>query len=277
MTDYTPPDEFYYIHYARVGSGNPVLLLHGLGASHFGWDLLTPELVTAGYEVIAPDLPGHGDSYKPRRREMYHVENVFDTFTEWIESLELAGPPTLIGHSLGGYLALEYAVRHPSDVSGLVLIAPLYTRRQLSYMMRLALREAVINAFAMHRVPDWVYRGLVHLSSLTLFEGQGRGQDIPKEIRKQTVADFRRTAPGAYYLPYTSRNLEPYVDHVDVPALLIYGQRDRTLKPGLFPPLGGLLPAVRQLPLDAGHCPQHSHPGQVNSEILGFLGGLRTR
>jgi pimeloyl-ACP methyl ester carboxylesterase len=275
MTNHRSSDEFYYIHYARAGSGNPVLLLHGLGASHFDWDLLGPELVSAGYQTIAPDLPGHGESYKPRRGEMYHVENVFDTFVEWIDSLELGQPLTLVGHSLGGYLAIEYALRHPDDVRGLVLIAPFYTQRQLSYLVRAGLTEERINALALNRVPAWLYAALVDLASFTLIEGQGLRHELPKDIRRQTVKDYQRTAPGAFHLPFTARSLEPYLDRIAVPTLLIYGQRDRTLNPRLYPPLAELLPGSRQLSLNAGHVLHQSHAATVNPEILGFLEELK--
>jgi pimeloyl-ACP methyl ester carboxylesterase len=274
MADRRSSDEFYYIHYSRAGSGNPVLLLHGLGASHFDWDLLSPALVSAGYQTFAPDLPGHGESYKPRRREMYHIENVFDTFVEWIDSLELAQPLTIVGHSLGGYLAMEYALRHPDRVRGLVLISPFYTQRQLSYLVRAALTEENINALALNRVPTWLYTALVDLGSFTLVEGQGLRHELPKHIRKQTVKDYQHTAAAAFHLPFTARSLEPYLDRIVAPTLLIYGERDRTLNPKFFPRLVSLLPGSRQMPLKAGHVLHRSHAAVVNPEILGFLRGL---
>jgi len=268
------PDEFYYIHYTRAGSGRPVLLLHGLAASHFEWEALGPQLVSAGYECIAPDLPGHGDSYKPTRRDLYHIENVFDTFAEWVDSLEIPEPLAIISHSLGGYLSLEYALRQPERVRGLVLIAPFYTPGQLSFFLRLGLREETINALAANRVPGWLYTALVDFSSYTLIEGQGLGHGLPKQVRVQTVKDYQRVAPGAFHLPFTARDLAPYLDRIGCPVLVIYGQHDRTLNPRSFPVLVAGLPNSQELRLDAGHVLHQSHAATVTPEILSFLGSL---
>lgn len=270
----TSSDEFYYIHFTRTGTGAPLLLLHGLAASHFDWEAIGPELVSAGYQIIAPDLPGHGDSYKPARREMYHIENVFDTFAEWVDSLEISDPLTIIGHSLGGYLSLEFALRQPERVRALVLLAPYYTLGQIPYLLRIAMREEAINAVALDRVPRWLYALLVELSSYTLIEGQGLGHELPRLARAQAVRDYQRVAPGAFRLPFTARNLEPYLDHIAAPTLLIYGQRDRTLNPRSFPLLAELIPNVRTLRLPAGHVLHQSHPEQVTSEIVDFLESL---
>jgi pimeloyl-ACP methyl ester carboxylesterase len=270
----TTPEEFFYIHYTRAGSGSPVLFLHGLAASHFDWDAISPRLVSAGYETIAPDLPGHGDSYKPARRELYHIENVFDSFAEWVESLEIPEPLVIISHSLGGYLSLEYALRRPERVRGLVLISPFFTPGQLSYFLRVGLREETINALAVNRVPRWLYTALVDFSSYTLIEGQGLGHGLPKEVRVQTVKDYQRVAPGVFHLPFTARNLEPYVDHIASPALVIYGQRDRTLNPRSFPVLAARLQNSRELRLNAGHALHQSHAATIIPEILSFLGSL---
>jgi pimeloyl-ACP methyl ester carboxylesterase len=169
---------------------------------------------------------------------------------------------------------MEYALRHPDRVRGLVLISPFYTQRQLSYLVRAALTEENINALALNRVPTWLYTALVDLGSFTLVEGQGLRHELPKHIRKQTVKDYQHTAAAAFHLPFTARSLEPYLDRIVAPTLLIYGERDRTLNPKFFPRLVSLLPGSRQMPLKAGHVLHRSHAAVVNPEILGFLRGL---
>ena len=110
--------------YIQQGQGSPVVLIHGLAASYHTWDDFVPELLQDGYACYALDLLGHGDSPKPPSRT-YKMEWLFDHFSTWMESLQLAEAPILVGHSLGGYLALEYARRFPSRPRSLILVNPL--------------------------------------------------------------------------------------------------------------------------------------------------------
>ena len=267
-------DGFSHIHYSRAGSGSSVLLVHGLAGSHFDWDGLSPDLWAAGYETIAPDLPGHGDSAKPARRDLYQIENVFDSFAAWIHALKIAEPMTIMAHSLGGYLALDYALRYPEQVRGLVLLAPFYMQAQLSFFVRLGMREEAINALAYGLVPRWLYTFLVDLSSYTLIEGQGLGHGLSKEMRKQTVRDYQRVAPAAFHLPFTTRSLEPQLDRIKVPVFVIYGGRDRTLSPRSFPRLAERLPNSRELRLNAGHILHQTHAAGLAPQILEFVASL---
>lgn len=245
-----------------------------MAGSHYDWDGLGPEIGAAGYETIAPDLPGHGESSKPARRDLYHIDNVFDSFAGWIHSLGLTEPLTIIGHSLGGYLTLEYALRYPRKVRGMVLIAPFYTQEQMPFFLRLGMREEAINALAYNTVPRWLYAIMVDLSSFTLIEGQGLGHGLPKAIRDQTVRDYQRVAPAAFHLPFTTRNLEPQLDQIEVPALVIYGGRDKTLRPRFFPVLAERLPQSREVCLNAGHVLHQSHASALRPRILEFIASL---
>ncbi len=117
-------------NFVSQGKGAPVVMIHGLAASLHDWDFLLPELVNAGYSGYALDLLGHGDSPKPQVRG-YRMDWIFDHFLIWFESLHLERPAVLIGHSLGGYIALEFARRYPERTRGLVLVDPFYSLAQL--------------------------------------------------------------------------------------------------------------------------------------------------
>jgi pimeloyl-ACP methyl ester carboxylesterase len=246
------------------------LVLHGLGASHHDWELLTPALVSAGCEVIAPDLPGHGESGGLPAREAYDLRTVFGGLVSWITSLGLSRPPVIVAHSLGGYLALEFALQQSQLVRGLVLISPLFTPQQLHVFARLGLRDALIGALPMNRLPLWLSRITVDLSGLAI----AKARELPAEIRRQKAEDLSQTALPAFHLPVTARNLEPDLDRISAPALVIYGRRDRTLAPRLYPRLCLKLPRAEVLALDAGHVLHQTHPAVVNSEILRFIGNL---
>jgi pimeloyl-ACP methyl ester carboxylesterase len=101
-------------NYIKQGDGPPVILIHGVAASLHDWDDLIPELTQRGYASYALDLLGHGDSPKPESRA-YRLHWIIDHFTGWIQSLHLTEPAVLVGHSLGGYVALEYTRRVPAS------------------------------------------------------------------------------------------------------------------------------------------------------------------
>lgn len=97
------------------------MLLHGLGCSGRYFRALEGQLTTT-HTVITPDLPGHGASEKPMDR-MWHLVELTNWVALLIEHLAL-GPPLIVGHSLGGGIAVDLASRHPQAASGLVLLAP---------------------------------------------------------------------------------------------------------------------------------------------------------
>lgn len=104
---------------APSGSGAEIVLLHGLFDDHRGWRDLPRRLATAGHSVLAPDLPGHGDS-APAATLDEAATALARTITEAVPT----GPLTLIGHSLGAALAVKLAALMPARVAHLLLSAP---------------------------------------------------------------------------------------------------------------------------------------------------------
>ena len=122
-------------NYVAQGNGIPVILLHGMSASLHDWDSLLPQLAAAGFAGYALDLLGHGESHKPASNS-YQTDWMFDHFMQWLDALKLNQPVVLIGHSLGGYIALEYASRFPENTQALILVDPFYSRSQLPAILR---------------------------------------------------------------------------------------------------------------------------------------------
>ena len=106
--------------YVRAGPGPALLLLHGLGCDHTTWEPVIESLARR-YTVIAPDLLGHGDSDKPRAD--YSVGGYANGMRDLLAVLGI-DRVTVVGHSLGGGVAMQFAYQFPERTERLVLVAP---------------------------------------------------------------------------------------------------------------------------------------------------------
>ncbi|WP_379131371.1 alpha/beta fold hydrolase [Paenibacillus sp. sgz500958] len=106
------------ICFKEEGEGEALVLLHGFCGSSEYWEKLVPHL-SGRFRVITPDLRGHGSSDAPLRA--YTIEQMADDVLALLDGLELP-KVTLLGHSLGGYIALSFAQRHASRLNSFGLI-----------------------------------------------------------------------------------------------------------------------------------------------------------
>jgi pimeloyl-ACP methyl ester carboxylesterase len=262
------------VNYIQKGEGAPVLLIHGIAASLHDWDELVPVLAGNGYSAYALDLLGHGKSGKPGVRG-YQLEWLFEHFAGWIDSLDLTQPPVLCGHSLGGYLALEYARRFPARTRGLILSNPYYRLGQLSALLRLSYHRPHLNGFIVEKTPHWMFRMIIDATSLAMGRTSGSVHHLSEKVRHQTTLDYKRTAPGAYNLPNTGRDLLKYLPGIHIPTLIIWGDHDLTLSPDSFPPMVEAMPnAKARIIHGAGHVPHQSDPAEYNQVMMEFLSEL---
>src|SRR5437588_156676 len=120
----TPDSQFISIHghqvaYRSAGEGPTVLLIHGIAGSSATWSRVLP-LLARDHSVVAPDLLGHGESAKPRGD--YSMGAFASGIRDLVLSLEL-GPVTLVGHSLGGGVAMQFAYQFPERTARLALVS----------------------------------------------------------------------------------------------------------------------------------------------------------
>jgi len=119
--------------YRLAGEGETLLLVHGMAGSSATWRYVMPELSTR-YRVLAPDLPGHGASDKPRGD--YSLGSYAATLRDLLGELDIERV-TVVGQSLGGGVALQLAYQYPQLCERLVLISSGGLGREVSWMLRL--------------------------------------------------------------------------------------------------------------------------------------------
>lgn len=250
------------------GDGPGVVLLHGLASSRTDWTWLAPELHDAGYTTYMPDLMGHGDSVKPGDRALYTVRILYALLEDWFDTLPEDGPKVVVGHSLGGCLAMMLAQRRPDKVHLLVLIDPFFSKWQLNPLLRILNRRPDIGEIGLRHAPAWLVNGIIGLDPWTT-------NNFPVEIRNQIVLDYLRASPHIMYIPASLYNLSDLIGGLQQPSLVIWGERDFTLSAKSFHSLVQQLPRStgKSIP-QCGHQPHLSRPELVNPWIIDYLNNI---
>lgn len=261
--DCFPEDENF--HYYSHGDGQPVILIHGFGASNYDWTYLTPDLIESGYQVIAPDLIGHGNSNKPVDPECYSFSALYDHFTGWINTFGQDKDLTLIGHSMGGSIALLFASEHPDAIRQIVLIDPYYDRKQLNSILRSINKRPEWYQKALQITPQWLIHTAISLDVIGLIHYESR-------TRHQIAEDYKRASPQIVYLPGTIPDIANKINKIQSPTLVIWGTNDATLRPKSFPQLVEILPNGQGKAIKGGsHQPHLKKPKLFNQLVLDFL------
>jgi pimeloyl-ACP methyl ester carboxylesterase len=253
----------------------PVVLLHGLGATNASF-LPTFWSLAQKHRVIAPDLPGHGDSSKPIRP--YHA----GFFARWLAALLDAlaiEKADLIGNSLGGRIALEAGYRHPDRLGRIVLLAPaLAFLRHRQYVTLVRFLRPELAA-----VPLVVTHGRVVAGLRALFARPSR---LRPEWYAAAADEFLRifrqprgriaffSALRQIYMdePQGPRGVWARLPALGVPALFVWGDHDWLVPARFAAHVQRHLPGARSIVLrDCGHVPQYELPKRTNALIDEFL------
>ena len=267
------------VHYVEAGQGPVVLLLHGLGSSLDTWWRNVEPLADAGFTVLAPDLPGHGDSEKPDALD-YGPRTAVDFTGQFLSALGVERA-SLVGNSAGGLVAALFALENPEKTCRLALVAPGGIGRQVSWVLRLMSLPG-LGEFLFQR---WIY-SLMGINKRVFHE--------PSSIPAEVLAEMARVQflPGS-----TSSTLHSIRSSINIlglrrrwrvldrlpqvssPLMCLWGEDDIIIPVSHAGWIKEAIPQclVRTFP-QCGHWPHMEKAGEFNALLTLFLqGGLDDR
>ena len=255
--------------------GRPLLMIHGWSSS---WYALSPMMAALSdrYRCVAVDLPGYGES--PRLPERATIPAYADLMAGLLGELSPGLPAIVMGHSMGGMIALTLALRHPELVERMVLLCPTVSGR-LSFWINAfispitRLERSALASGILSRLEPYMLSVTDQLMRPASF---AQRSDISERDYHRLRADARRPGQGRVraecYVAMKEHSLEGQLDKVDVPSLVIWGMEDNTVPLSDAGLVDERWPAaeLRVLPR-AGHWPQFETPETTRRHVRAFL------
>jgi len=263
------------LHYVVEGRGPAVVLVHGLGGFAESWRHNIGPLSTRA-TVYAIDLPGFGRSAKPRTG--YGLQYFARAVRGFLDTMGVARA-SLVGHSLGGAVALTYALMHPARVERVALVAGLVPgfAFRASLMFKLLTMHGVGEALALcggRRIFRAALARCFHspvASEVDYLVDHAYAERTGIEARAAYLATLRGLRND---LTDHATNYRRALATLDVPLLLVHGRHDPAVLAAHCAEVADSLPRTAVRWLDAcGHFPQIEYPSAVNAWLVEFLVG----
>ncbi len=258
------------MHYlARGESGDPVILIHGLMSSAYEWRKNIDALAQA-HRVYAIDLVGFGFSSRVSERR-YSLQYFAQCVREFMDAQGLARA-SLVGHSLGGAVALQVAFDYPARTDRLVLLAPAIYLVKYVKPIRYAARVPYLPRTLMTLVICNPRAHRVSLRNALGKEGRVDEESLSIRVRASRVRGTMDALLAMATSPHAA-DLQLNLGEVRAPTLVIWGDGDLAVPVRHGKRLVRELPQAELLILEgAGHLPNEEFPEVVNRAMTEFLG-----
>lgn len=261
------------IAYLDMGTGPPVILIHGFGGSMWQWEH-QQQALSQHFRVLTLDLPGAGLSDKPEID--YRPDQILDFFVGFMEAVTIPHA-TLVGNSMGAGLAIGMALTHPARVAKLVLIDGL-PQQVMEKLTSPSIRRALETS-----APSWLVsfgnmlfgslmiestlREIVHDPALltpAVIERSNRNRRRPGLIRP--IMTVREN------LPLWESGFARRIGEITHPTLVLWGEEDRVFPIAVGEELHQTIKGSRFIRIPkAGHIPQWERPDVVNQALITFI------
>jgi pimeloyl-ACP methyl ester carboxylesterase len=260
-----------------AGEGPAILLIHGIGDNSSTWETVQTKLAQR-FTVIAPDLLGHGKSDKPRAD--YSVAAYANGMRDLLAVLDI-DRVTVVGHSLGGGVTMQFAYQYPQLVERIVLVGTGGVTKDVHFALRLASLPMGSEALAVLRMPGAVPALQIFGRFIgTVFGSTKFGRDLP-DVLRVLIELPEPTASSAF-----SRTLRAVVDWrgqvvtmldrcyltQSVPVQLIWGQDDSVVPVSHAQLAHAAMPGSQLEIFDkSGHFPFHDFPDRFVEVVERFI------
>jgi pimeloyl-ACP methyl ester carboxylesterase len=255
----------------EAGTGEPVLLLHGLGATKASF-LPTIDALAATHRVIGVDLPGFGDSDKPLFGA-YDPPFFARAMTALLDALEVDAAH-VVGNSMGGRVALELGLEHAHRVRRLVLLAPSMSwlkSRPFAPYLRLIPTQLGVFQVTPRPLVEMLVKHFVPGSD-TEWTAAGIDEFMRSYLTPLGRAAFYAAARNIYLEePRGPDGLWTRLGTMKPEALFVWGRKDNVVPIGFARHVREELPSAQHLKLDCGHVPQLERPRQTHEAMARFL------
>ena len=261
------------IAYLDVGTGPPVILIHGFGGSMWQWEYQQHAL-SQHFRVLTLDLPGAGLSDKPDID--YRPDQMLDFFVGFMDAVKIP-QATLVGNSMGAGLAIGMALEHPAHVARLVLVGGL-PQHVIEKLTSPSIKRA-LNTSA----PSWFISFGNRLFGGLMIESVLREMVHDPALLTPAVlerADRNRRRPGLIKpmmtvrenLPLWESGLATRIGEITHQTLVLWGEEDRVFPIAVGEELHQIIKGSRFIRVPkAGHIPQWERPDVVNQELITFI------
>ena len=218
------------LHYQSVGKGRPIILLHGWINS---WDVWRETMLSLangeGHRVYALDFWGFGHSAKRGTEPVgaFDIASYVEMVREFMDSLGIGQAP-LAGHSMGGTVALQFALSYPDRTQRVVLVGAPICGETLNPFLKLAGYSWIAKLVSRFPFLQSLYPHVVSLLRRNLLAGDS------ERVQKMILRDSGRASTESFFLSMGDlcrTDLRANLEHLSVPALGIYGGKDNIVSP----------------------------------------------
>jgi pimeloyl-ACP methyl ester carboxylesterase len=258
-----PPQQTVLVHgrkiaYYEAGKGSTVILIHGLGADSRHW-AANIDALAGNFQVIALDMIGYGQSDKPLMR--YTAGNFSDYLHGFMQALKIP-KASLVGNSLGGWVALDLAIRHPQMVEKLVLVD-----------------SAGLHPTVPLKMPEGGLKALSPLNTHWFFDLMEANKawattDLgPNSFERHVQNGDSYTVASTVAEIITGHDFEDKkLGKVHVPTLIVWGRDDLLIPLPMGEALHQGIAGSQMIVIDGtGHIPMVGKPVEFNQAVIKFL------
>jgi pimeloyl-ACP methyl ester carboxylesterase len=282
--DRLPPVEYVTVHghrraFVKMGSGPALLLLHGLGRDHTTWDQVIDRLAQE-FTVIAPDFLGHGESDKPRAD--YSIGGYANGMRDLLTILGI-DKVTVVGHSFGGGVAMQFAYQFPERTERLVLVSAGGLGQEVTPAIRAILLPGfhqlvtLLNLPGMRSITRSVLTGLAD-SGVAALRDLDEVADIVESWRdpktRRAIRHLVRSCIDLRGQVITMRD-RAYLTAA-MPMAIVWGADDQVIPVEHAEFVGRLAPDARlEIFDDSGHFPHKDDPERFIEFLTSFIRDTR--